>query len=121
MQAWLYKITLNVFYARLGKPKFHVVSLDVSEDSAMLEIEDDWHAQPEAVVESAEFLREMEALMLLLPERQREVINLYYFAEFSYREIAGLLDQPLGTVKSQLHRGMQMLRQATKRQKGEVS
>ncbi len=38
-----------------------------------------------------------------LPEKLREIILLAYFHKFSYAEIAGMLDIPIGTVKSRLH------------------
>ena len=45
-----------------------------------------------------------------LPHEQREVIVLRYFMEFSYKEIASLLDKPLGTVMSTLYYAKQNLR-----------
>lgn len=39
-----------------------------------------------------------------LPMAQRHVLVLRYYEDLSLAEIADLLDQPLGTVKSTLHR-----------------
>jgi len=38
-----------------------------------------------------------------MPQKLREIIVLAYFHKFSYAEIAGILDIPIGTVKSRLH------------------
>lgn len=38
-----------------------------------------------------------------MPEKLREIIVLAYFHKFSYAEIAGILEIPIGTVKSRLH------------------
>ncbi|MAE64113.1 MAG: RNA polymerase subunit sigma-70 [Phycisphaeraceae bacterium] len=38
-----------------------------------------------------------------LPEHLREILVLAYFHQLPYKEIAGILDIPLGTVKSRLH------------------
>lgn len=38
-----------------------------------------------------------------MPESLRVVLLLSYFHEFPYKEIAEILDVPLGTVKSRLH------------------
>jgi RNA polymerase sigma-70 factor (ECF subfamily) len=46
----------------------------------------------------------------LLPELQRQVIELAYFQELTQTEIAAALDVPLGTVKTHLHRAKQELR-----------
>lgn len=47
-----------------------------------------------------------------LPERYRSVLILYYLEEFSYQEIADMLEIPLGTVMSRLSRGKQRLKSA---------
>ena len=121
LQPWLYKITLNVLHVRMRKSGLQSVPLDMSEDSIALEVEGDWRDQPEVIVADSEFLRELESLVLTLPERYRAVVNLYYFEGHSYREIAELLAQPIGTVKSQLYRGTQLLRLAMRIREDEVS
>ena len=47
-----------------------------------------------------------------LAEEYRVVAALFFVEEFSYEEIAGILDCPLGTVRSRLHRGRRMLQKA---------
>ncbi len=47
-----------------------------------------------------------------LPHSQREVIVLRYFAGLSDSQIATELDQPIGTVKSHLRRGLAQMRKA---------
>ena len=110
LQPWLFKITLNVFYSRLRTARLQQVPLDISEESSHLEIENDRYEQPEVVLEERERIHELETLVCTLPHRYREAINLYYFEELSYREIAKLLNRPIGTVKSSLHRGTRLLR-----------
>ena len=45
-----------------------------------------------------------------LPEEQREVLLLVAVEDFSYREAAGVLGVPIGTVMSRLSRGREQLR-----------
>jgi RNA polymerase sigma-70 factor (ECF subfamily) len=111
VQAWLYKITLHVFYRhRSSQPQS--LPLDLSEESELFDLEDDEREQPERVLENKEDLRELEALLAQLPEQYRVAVSCYYFEELSYHEIADLLNQPIGTIKTHVHRGMQLLRKA---------
>jgi RNA polymerase sigma-70 factor, ECF subfamily len=47
-----------------------------------------------------------------LPEEERRAIELAYFDGRTYREVAQLLDQPEGTVKSRIRNGMRRMRAA---------
>ena len=50
-----------------------------------------------------------------IPEHHQEVILLCDVEEMSYKEIAGALEIPIGTVMSRLHRGRELLRTALAR------
>jgi RNA polymerase sigma-70 factor (ECF subfamily) len=52
-----------------------------------------------------------------VPEPYREVLHLRIVQDLPYEEIAQVVDCPVGTVKSRLHSGLAMLRQALKRRK----
>ncbi|HEU5265225.1 MAG TPA: sigma-70 family RNA polymerase sigma factor [Jatrophihabitans sp.] len=52
---------------------------------------------------------EVRAALNLLPDLQREVIELAYFEQYTQSEIASALDVPLGTVKTRTARGLQRL------------
>ncbi|MCU0611450.1 MAG: RNA polymerase sigma factor [Candidatus Eisenbacteria bacterium] len=45
-----------------------------------------------------------------LPLKYRMPVTLYYLEELSYREIAACLAIPMGTVKTNIHRGLMRLR-----------
>lgn len=53
-----------------------------------------------------------------LPEKYRTVIHLYYYEEYSIREMAALLGKPENTISSQLARGREMLRKQISAGKG---
>jgi RNA polymerase sigma-70 factor (ECF subfamily) len=46
-----------------------------------------------------------------LPERYLRVVLLFDVHGFSYKEIAGIVGVPLGTVMSRLHRGRKALKE----------
>jgi len=118
IQQWLYKITLNVFRNRTRRVELQSVLLDVSEESPMLEIEDQ-SGGPDAEVYRREWRRELAGCVAALPEPYRSAVNLHYFEDLSLREVAELLNQPVGTVKTNVHRGLQLLRMALKTQANE--
>ncbi len=109
LRAWLFKIALNVFYNRQRSRTLLQTSLDSDETNVAQEIADEAD-EPDEEVWRNEQRQEIEQLVTSLPERYRVVINLYYFEELSYAEIAELLHQPVGTIKAQVHRGIALLR-----------
>lgn len=120
LRAWLYKITYNEYYRHVGRAAHPAMPFSPLEEGLPLEKEQDQSGQPELLFESAERRQELECLVATLPERYREAINLYYFEEFSYQEIADFLEQPIGTVKSNVHRGIRLLRKALSMHSNEV-
>lgn len=67
-----------------------------------------------AVEQTPQHLTAREILDALaeLPDGYQEVVLLSDVEELSYKEIAGVLDIPMGTVMSRLHRGRRLLRAA---------
>jgi RNA polymerase sigma-70 factor (ECF subfamily) len=55
-------------------------------------------------------LRDLERAIRLVPEEQRQVILLVGLEGMRYEEVAAVLDIPIGTVRSRLSRGREMLR-----------
>ena len=47
-----------------------------------------------------------------LPEEYRIAATLYFIDDLSYQEIANIVDCPVGTVRSRLHRGRRLLKKA---------
>ena len=55
--------------------------------------------------------RSLLAVLQGLEEHFRVPLSLFYFKQLSYKEIAKIMETPLGTVMSRLARGKQLLRQ----------
>ena len=120
LRSWLYKITYHEYCRYIGRITYPSASIAYLEEEVGFEKEDDENKRPEMLLEDVERRQELESLVATLPDHYREAINLYYFEEFSYQEIADLLDQPIGTVKSSVHRGIRLLRKVVSTQSNEV-
>jgi RNA polymerase sigma factor (sigma-70 family) len=55
-----------------------------------------------------------------LPMKYRLPIILFYFEEYRYREIAAALDMPIGSVKTNLYRGLRALKEELKHEREEL-
>jgi len=100
-KAWLFSILRNAYLHRVRADRHeHFVSLDGLGDLAERLPDPLPPVEPERL---QEVLRE-------LPEVFRTPIILYYFEDFSYRDIAEQMDLPIGTVMSRLARAKAHLR-----------
>jgi RNA polymerase sigma-70 factor (ECF subfamily) len=82
-------------------------------------IEDERSEQPDWILESAESRRELEDLVKALPKTYRVVVYLHFFADLSYQEVADILNVKVGSVRTNVSRGLHMLRQILEKQKHE--
>jgi RNA polymerase sigma-70 factor (ECF subfamily) len=110
-RAWLFKILHNTFltrYRRRSREREVLEQLADEPTPALYEEADD----PEQRL-LTEFLSEdVRRALDRLPEEFRTAVVLCDLEEFSYKEIAEIMECPVGTVMSRLHRGRRMLQEA---------
>lgn len=110
---WLYRIATNLCIDRLRKKKpDYYLDAEVSGSEGLnmySQIASDM-AKPEDEVESLELQETIQVEIMKLPEKYRSVIVLKYIEELSLKEISEILDLPVGTVKTRIHRGREALR-----------
>ncbi|MBX5451972.1 RNA polymerase sigma factor [Thermogemmatispora sp.] len=114
LRSWLYQIVLNVARNRLRKRQrlpFCISLEEAGSDSAEEPASAPVEEGPEARAEARERLLLLERALLTLPLIYREVVILRHIEGLSYPELARLLNQPVGTVKARVHRGLAQLRQ----------
>lgn len=100
LKSWLIRVTVNRCKSMLRSPWRHrTVPLDT-----VGELADDPDEQA----------RELREAVMNLPQRYREVVILYYYADYSCAEIGELLRRRTTTVQTQLQRARALLREKLK-------
>ena len=116
LKAWLFRILTNTFINQYRKNQ-RGPAVDPTE-----QIEDWQMARAERHTSGGLKSAETEALenmpnevisnaLLSIPEDFRNVVYMADVDGFSYKEIAEIMDTPVGTVMSRLHRGRKLLRE----------
>jgi RNA polymerase sigma-70 factor (ECF subfamily) len=102
--SWIIKIDYNfcVDEGRKRKRRFTTVPLEI----------DVVGPGPEEELAVLEFEASIGAVLCVLAEQHREVITLVFFEDRTYTEAAEILNVPIGTVRSRVHRAMIELRKA---------
>lgn len=119
---WFYRILYNLCMTRVTRRHCRLETLDV-EDGAMMEnlLVDQDEPSIHEQMESVELHEMISNEVDRLPEKFRSVITLFYIQEMSYEEMVSVLSVPIGTVKTNLFRARNLLRERVLgRLKGEV-
>jgi len=115
LKAWLYRILTNTYINAYRKEQRQPreVSADANEEFTLYDRIADSTSKP-AEVEVLERLTDDEVKKALsdLPEQFRIAVYLADVEGFRYAEIAEIMDTPIGTVMSRLHRGRAALQKA---------
>ena len=110
---WLFRIAVNNGIDYIRKKRLTLLSIDdpigAQSDSDFAGNLRAFVPNPEEAIIRKQRLRLMHQVMKRLNERYRLMIELRFFEELSYDEIATELNVPLGTVKAQLFRAKEML------------
>ena len=116
---WLTRIAINSCLDELRRRRREGLRLEPADaeaaDDPLAAVPDD-RPGPEERSAQRQALVRLAALERALPERQREIFRLRFYAELDLEEIADALGVHVGTVKTQLHRAVHRLR----RQLGDV-
>jgi len=113
-KTWLAKILYRLFVDTYRK-KQRISLIEVNPESGEMEnpptIEPlDEANDPERVMEQHYFARSIESAMQSINEEQRMLVVMYEIEGFTLPEISDVLDIPVGTIKSRLHRARIKLR-----------
>ena len=104
-KTWLIRITINTCKDLLRTSWLRrVTTFGTLEEQNQTQYE-----QPFDMTQS-ESNNELYEMIMKLPQRYKEVILLFYYEDFSYDEMAKILNIPKGTVQSRLARGREKLK-----------
>ncbi|REK37610.1 MAG: RNA polymerase sigma factor [Planctomycetota bacterium] len=101
VRSWLFTIVHNAFRKQVRRQHPQAFSTLPSEPDPQVE------AQVDAVADADA----LQTALNQLTEEHRTPLILFYFEDFSYKQIAEMLDIPVGTVMSRLSRGKEHLRE----------
>jgi RNA polymerase sigma-70 factor, ECF subfamily len=117
---WILRIARNhcIDVVRRRIPASRRVELDASgaDGAPRAELADDETPRADDRLAQAERASSVGTAVAALPANYREVIQLFHVEHMSYKEIAAVMDVPLGTVMTWLHRARAKLRDALSQQ-----
>ncbi len=119
---WLYRIVYNLSITRISRTKAWLEYRDLSDDHTVHAAGQDVD-QPSIVdiVEESELHAAVMLEIAALPPLFRSAVTLFYIDDLTYEEVSDIMEIPLGTVKTYLFRGRNLLRKRIdERLKGEV-
>ena len=121
---WLFKIASNNAIDFIRRRKKNTMSINQSiggEDGDELYMDlKSSDLTPEEISIKEQKIQYLRNLVSKLKPRYRQLIEMRYFQQLAYEEIATELDLPLGTVKAQLFRARDMLFQVLKNSKDSI-
>ncbi len=120
VRPWLYTIaTHQAIDALRRNGRRQVISLDQARDDpndgevkSLIDMIESRHAGPVDHAQGEERRQQVRASVDKLPDFLRQVVVLAYYQGLKYREIADILQVPVGTVKSRLHAALIKLQEA---------
>lgn len=109
--AWIYKIATNMSIDYLRKQKLQPDMQHQIEDHDQFKPDLLVHNTPETDLINKQNYATLRDAIIKLKPKYRTIIQLRYYEELSYEEIAKRLSMPIGTVKAYIHRAKSKLAQ----------
>ena len=118
-KAWFFRILTNAFYSKYRKQKREGTQLELEDtpelylfcQTAAAGLHADTKDPAAALMDRLDSEAVSRAIESL-PDEYRVVATLYFMQDYQYQDIARILDVPVGTVRSRLHRGRRLLQKA---------
>lgn len=114
-EAWLFRIAMNRLRDEMRRRKRQAMSVEDESLAGMAGPTPEESGEPRA--DPAE-LAALRGAIGRLSDVEQTIIHLRHSADLSFKQIASMLDQPLGTVLARHHRALKKLREMIERDPG---
>jgi len=111
-KTWLISISKNIFLDHLRKQRTETISINKSASEAYKIFDESPSAEDQLIIEQN--LLQLKHFIKQLKPHYQEIINLRYFREMTYKEIADVLNEPINNVKVKLLRAKKLLAEIIK-------
>ena len=106
IKTWIIRVTVNHCLNHLKRNR----SLRMKEQRNQQLYQVTFDKSIDSVIEEREMAKEWSGFLSQLPHKIRAVVSLRYVHDLSLSETSNILQIPIGTVKSRLHKGMKLMR-----------
>jgi RNA polymerase sigma-70 factor (ECF subfamily) len=106
-EGWLFRIASNIFHDHLRRKHRRKKLLDAHKEHLESEI-------TEPKKSGNEQIDQLQIQLTKMDVDTRELIMLLFYSQLSFKEIAKMRSEPIGTTLAKMHRGMKKLRELMK-------
>jgi RNA polymerase sigma-70 factor (ECF subfamily) len=117
LSTWIWRITTNVCISRRSKRADARISLDDLGEDKMLTLAEQGNNPLQHFLQRERRAR-LEEGIARLPVHEATAITLFYLEGLPYKEIAEIMQVPIGTIATNLHRGRERLREMLNNMEG---
>lgn len=111
-KGWLYSLSRNHCLQILRKKKKHL-STDLS--TANMQLSEEMHPIQEITLEEHQSFA-LRHCLDTLKDKQKQCVELFYYQDYSYKEIATMRNESVGTIRSAIQNGRRMLKNCIEQQ-----
>jgi RNA polymerase sigma-70 factor (ECF subfamily) len=107
-ESWLFKIASNIFHDHLRSKQRQRKLLDARKEQLESEITEPRQSDGERI-------DKLQIQLTKLDADTKELVMLRFYSALSFKEIAAMRSEPIGTTLAKLHRGLKKLRELMER------
>lgn len=103
-ESWIFRIATNIFHDYLRGKQRRKKLLDARKEQLKSQLTEEKRSE-------AEMLDKLQIQLKNMDADTRELIAMRFYSQLSFKEIAGIRAEPIGTTLAKLHRGLKKLRE----------